>query len=75
MPNKVLMLLPARLSVLRLAVELVGDTSLSTSPSELLVRDEDDDERDRRLRNEVRRPWGVRRAAREWKRELCIMSG
>lgn len=57
MPNKELTLLPARLSVLRrLAVELAGDTSLSTSPSELLARDEVDDERDRRLRSEVRRP-------------------
>lgn len=74
MPNKELTLLPARLRVLRrLTVELAGDTSLSTSPSELLARDDVEDERDLTLRNEVRMPEGVRRAAREWKRELCIL--
>lgn len=53
-----------------LLIVLTGEETDEPMESRLLLaRDDDEDER----RNEVRRVEGVRRAARAWKREDCIL--
>lgn len=53
-----------------LLMVLTGELALEMNESlSVLAREDADDDR----RNEVRRLWGLKRAAMEWKREDCIL--